>query len=171
MKIKIGFSRPRKWKPFAALIMCAYGCPFSHVYLKLRAEKYDRDLIYQASGTMVNFMSPDVFLDHNEIVREFELDVVSGKYLELVQFCIDNAGKPYSFKEVCGLAWVRLMEIFGKKVENPLGGGTQNYVCSVLADYVIDNFTAVKSPGEFENMSPLDVWNFLVALEATSSRV
>lgn len=165
--IRIGFSKPRKWKPFAAAIMAGYGIGYSHVYIRLAAKKYDRDLIYQASHTMINFMSPIVFETENEIVREFELEVSDEKYIELMQFAIDNAGKPYGIKEALGLGIVRLAEIFGRKIRNPFSAGNSNYVCSVLADYVIDNFTKQKSPGEFTDASPRDIWNFL---ESISSR-
>jgi hypothetical protein len=160
-KIKIGFSKPKTWKPFSAIIMAGYGIPYDHVYVRIPAPKYDRDLIYQASKTMVNFMGVEVFEADNEILKEFEIEISDDQKKILMQFAIDNAGKPYGWKEAIGLAIVRLAELFGKKIKNPYSGGSSTYVCSVLASYVIENFTNDKDSTPPEDMSPKDVWDFL----------
>lgn len=159
MTVKIGFSRPKKSKAFASLIMWAYGTPFSHVYVRFRSESYDRDLIYQASSVMVNFMGLEVFEEDNLIVQEFEIEIPDEKRIPLMQFMIDNAGRPYSLKQVLGLGFVRLCEMVGIKTSNPVH--SQDYVCSILADHIIDSFGTEKSPEDPTNMDPLDVWNFL----------
>ena len=130
--IIVGFSRPKKFMPFAWLIMKAYRIPYSHVYIKLNAKKYDRDLIYQASKSMVNFMSMEVFDSHNKIYCEFKLDITSEDYIKLLQFCIDNAGRPYSLKEVLGFAIQKISSWFGKKIENPIKMNKSEWVCSVI---------------------------------------
>lgn len=160
-KVVIGFSKPLKFKPFAELIKLAFGTPYDHVYIKFQSNFFSRDLIYQASKLMVNFMGIKTFLEENIIIKEFEIELSDEQMQALIGFSIDNACKPYGMLEALGLGIVRLCEIFGKKIKNPYGGGTQNYVCSVLAAYVLQNFTSVKMIYDYQDMSPKDVWDFL----------
>lgn len=158
--LKVGFSTPKKWALFSALIKWLYGTPYSHVYLRFRSAKYNRDLIYQASGLAVNFMGATMFDDHNKVVGEYEVSVPSDKIIELMQFMIDNAGKAYSLKEAFGLGLVKIASLFGKKIKNPFGTRQDAYVCSVLASCLLAKFTESGAPADFENVSPQDLWNF-----------
>ena len=159
--ITVGFSRPKKWKPFAWLIMTAYRIDYDHVYIKFHSDSLQRDVIYQASKSMINFMGTSVFESDNIVVREFQVKISAESKVKLMQFAIDNAGKPYSLKEVVGLAWVKICSWFGKKVTNPFKEGTDEYVCSVLADYILENFTDKNPPGDFENSDPRYLYEFL----------
>lgn len=161
-KLIIGFSRPKKWKPFAWLIMKGYGTNYDHVYVKFHSDYYDRDIIYQASSVMINFMGTKVFENDNIIVKEFSVDMTSDTKRDLMKFAIDNAGKPYSMKEVLGLAIVRIAELLGKKIENPFKTGTDEYVCSVLGAYILENFGGTDVPGDFENVTPKMLYEFLL---------
>ena len=160
-KIVVGFSRPKKWKPFAWLIMVGYGIPYDHVYVRMHSDSYERDIIYQASKSMINFMGTTVFEADNIIVKEFQVDISTENKKALMQFAIDNAGKPYSIKEAVGLAWVRINALFGRKITNPFKDGTNGYVCSVLADYILDHYTTVKVPGDFEDADPRFLYDYL----------
>src|ERR1051325_226822 len=161
--ISVGFSRPNRWKPFAWLIMKAYNIPYDHVYIRVHSDKHDRDLIYQASGIAVNFMGPAIFDSNNVIVKEFKIDIADDKYQALMQFAIDNAGKPYGIKEVVGLAWVRVMQLCGKTVKNPFKDGGATYVCCELVGHILEQFAGVDIPGSMYDWNPKDVYDFLVA--------
>jgi hypothetical protein len=138
-QIVVGFSKPKTFKPYAWLIMFGYGVPYSHVYVKLESKTFDRTLIYQASSTMVNFMNEATFNEHNEVVREFTLDVPELIKRSVIQYSIDQVGKPYGVKEAFGLAIIRLGEILGQRWKNPFADGHQSFVCSELvADILID---------------------------------
>lgn len=166
-KLIIGFSRPNKFKIFAWLIMKIWKTPFDHVYVKFRSDYYDRDIIYQASGIMVNFMSPVIFAENNLIIDEFELDITSENKIKLMQFAIDNAGKPYGLKEGIGLVLIEIARHFGKIIKNPFGDGSKTYVCSKLAAYIKENFTysnkLINLPVDIDQISPLDMYNSLKA--------
>jgi hypothetical protein len=165
-KITIGFSKPKKFKIFAAAIQLLFGTPYDHVYIQFKSEFFSRGLIYQASKLMINFMGVDVFLAENKIVKEFDINISDEALKNLVQFAIDNAGKPYGMKEAFGIGLVRVAEIFGKKIDNPFRGRTETYVCSVLAAYVLKNFSGVELGEDYEDMSPKAVWDILSQLEA-----
>lgn len=160
-RIIVGFSRPKKWKPFAQLIMAVEKTNYDHVYVRLHSDTYQRDIVYQASGLQVNFMSTSVFADNNVVVKEFYVDVSDDNYIKMMQFCIDSAGKPYSLKEIFGFGWVKLNKLIGRKVGNPFDDGTNAFVCSILADYILENFTETKVEGEFKDADPIAIYQAL----------
>lgn len=162
-KIIVGFSYPKKWKIFAWLIQTIYGTPYDHVYIKFHSSTYDRDIIYQASKTMINFMGTSVFESENSIYKEFEVEISPQNKVDLMKFAIDNAGKPYSIKEAFGLGIVRIFALFGKKIENPWKDGNDGYVCSILAAYVMENYLGEDIEGDFEDISPKDIYDFLLS--------
>lgn len=159
----IGFSKPKKWKIFAALIMWFYDVPYDHVYVKFYSKRYDRDLIYQASKMMVNFMSPSVFEEENVVIQEFTLPISAKSKKKAMQFAIDNAGKPYGILECLGLAWIKICANFGHKVKNPFGDGRTTYVCSELGAFILRDCD-LKLPDDPENLSPKDLYDFLTEL-------
>jgi hypothetical protein len=163
-KLTVGFSKPKKWKPFAWLIQKAFNISYDHVYIKIYSESYERDLIYQASGLAVNFMGSDVFDSINDTVVAFELEVSCENRKAMVQFAIDNAGKPYGLKEILGLAYVRIAELCGKTVKNPFKDGAHTYVCSELVSYMLQQYDGAVLPKDYEDMTPKDVYDYLMLL-------
>lgn len=166
MQIKIGFSKPKKWKAFAWLIMAGYGISYSHVFLELNAVKYERKLIYQASGGKVNFMGEDLFHEDNVVVKEYIIEIPDEKYIAMMQFAIDNSGRHYGIKQAFGMAIVRLAEIFGVKITNPFRDGVNTFVCSELGAYVLENFAGIKINRDQDDITPLDLWNYFQSLPA-----
>ncbi len=163
--ITVGFSKPKSWKPFAWIIMKGYGIPYDHVYVKFHSDSYDRDIIYQASKTMVNFMSPTVFESENLVVKEFKINITDENKIKMIQFAIDNAGKPYGILECFGMAIVRVAELLGRKIRNPFKEAGSTYVCSVLAGYVLEQYAGQDIPADIDDMTPLVVFNYLSALK------
>lgn len=161
--IVIGFSKPKKMKLFAAAIIFLFRTKFDHVYIKFHSDSYEKDLIYQASKMMINFMGIEVFNSENIIVEEFNVEISEENLKKMIQFAIDNAGKGYSYKEAIGLGLVRIVKnVFNKTINNPFKEGTDKYVCSILVSYVLQNFTDnTKTLGDFQEMAPLDVYNLL----------
>jgi hypothetical protein len=169
--VTVGFSKPNKWKPFAALIMWGYNIPYDHVYIKFHSSFYDRNVIYQASGTMVNFMSPTVFDSANEIVKEFTLEITDQNMIKMVQFAMDNAGKPYGIKQCFGLAIVRIAEIFGKSIPNPFKADGSTYVCVQLVEDIVNEFTSVKIEQPSNTITPKSMYDDLSLINPTNQVV
>ncbi len=159
--ITIGFSRPKTWKPYAWLIMKLYNTSYDHVYIKFYSESYQRELIYQASGIRVNFMSHEIFFNDNICIAEFDIGVSEEDKKKTIQFAIDNCGKPYGIKAAIGLGIVRICEMFGKTIKNPLDDGQKTYVCCELAAQILINI-GYKFNKDVDNISPKDLNNFLV---------
>jgi hypothetical protein len=163
--IIVGFSKPKVWKPFSWLIMTGYGIPFDHVYIRWHSEKLNRDIVYQASSIMVNFMGAQFFVN-NVVVDEFEIPISSAGKLAMVQFAMDNAGKPYGIKECFGLAWVRICALFGKTVPNPFTFDGSTYVCSELAGYILDEYASLDVNKDPSLIDPKMMYNYLLAIKA-----
>lgn len=162
--IKIGFSKPKKWKPFAWLIMTGYGIPYDHVYLELYATKYDRKMIYQASGSKVNFMGRDLFHEENVVLAEYSVEIPNDKYIALMQFAIDNSGRPYGIKQAFGMAIVRIAEILGKSIKNPFRDATATFVCSEMGAYILENFANIQFERDVDDITPKDLWNYFQSI-------
>lgn len=166
--VTVGFSKPKKWKPFAALIMWGYDIPYDHVYIKFHSSFYDRDVIYQASGTMVNFMSPVLFESVNQVVKEFTLQITDENMIKMVQFAMDNAGKPYGIKQCLGLAIVRIAQLFGKSIQNPFKDDGETYVCCEMAEDIVNDFTSVKIAQSADNITPKSMYDALSQILTTN---
>lgn len=164
--IIIGFSGTKKWAPFAWLIQKGYGIPYSHAYIRFYSDSYERDIIYQASGTMVNFVSPVIFKEHHKIVAEYEIEIEPETKKRVMQFALDNVGKPYGIKACLGLAWVRIGELLGKKWKNPFKYDGKTYVCSELAGFILEEYAGAEIPGNVEDVSPKTLFDYLKTIGA-----
>lgn len=163
--IVVGFSKPKKWKIFAWVIMKAYSIPYDHVYVKIHSDKYQRDLIYQASKLAVNFMGTEIFLKDNIVMDEFTVQITDENKTGLMQFAIDNVGKGYGVMEALGMGIVRVAELVGLKINNPFGDGGQTYVCSELAGYILEQYAGSSIPKNLDDITPLDVYKYLSSLK------
>lgn len=159
--IKVGFSKPKTWKPFSALIMLGYGIPYDHAYIRYTSDFYNRDVIYQASSTMVNFMAPAIFEANNNVVQEFQINITDDKRKAMVGFAMDNAGKPYGIKECFGLAWVRINELFGRRIKNPFADGGKTYVCCEMAATILEDFANIQVPYNLDTLNPKELYDFM----------
>lgn len=168
--IVIGFSKPKTWHPFSWLIMTAYNIPYDHVYVRIQSDSMQRNLLYQASSLAVNFMGEDIFNAANDVVREFTVQISAENKLKLLQFAIDNSGKPYGIKDCFGLAYVRICELFGKTVKNPFNDGGATYVCSELAGYILVEFAGATLPEDIGDLTPKDVYQYLLSTDDSTAQ-
>lgn len=163
-KIIVGFSKPKKWKPFAWIIMKFYDIPYDHVYIKFWSSKFQRNVIYQASQLMVNFMGEKFFESENDVIKEFELDITDEDRTSMIQFAMDEAGKPYGMLNALGLAIVGIFDRLGKKIKNPLGDGEKTYICCELVADILDRYTSVKNI-DSDTVNPKELYNILLNLQ------
>lgn len=152
-KLTIGFSKARsKWAVISWLIRKVEGSAYSHVYVKFHSDSLERDLVYQASKTMVNFMGTEVFNEEAETVETYTLDLSDEAYKHILQYAIDNAGKPYGVKALLGMGLVKLMGLFGKKIKNPFKDGSSAYVCLELVGVILWIIGEIESIEDLESM-------------------
>lgn len=160
----VGFSRPKGgFEPFSWLIRLFTWSPFSHAYIKFYSAKYDRWLIYQASGLKVNFIGSVRFNAAEVICSEFSLPVSDDARLKTIKFAIDECGVPYGIKEIIGMCAVLVCRMFGKKIKNPLSDGNASFVCSELIAEILNDIMTEQDKLDPETSSPKDVYNFLIS--------
>lgn len=165
-KIIVGFSKPSSFKVFAWIIMTAYKTPYDHVYLKFHSDSLNRDIIYQASKLMVNFMGTSIFLKDNIVVDEFEVKISTDKKIQLMQFMIDNASKPYGIMNAIGLGLMRICKFIGITINNPFGDGSKTWICDEIVGSILEEFAGAKLPETLDNLNPLDLYNYLKSTKA-----
>lgn len=158
--LTIGFSTPKKFKVLSWLIRKVERTEFSHVYLAFRSESLNRKLIYQASGLQVNFVGSALFSEHHKVLVEFTIPITDQEKKQILTSCVDLAGYPYGMKQLIGLAWVRFVGLFGKKITNPVNDGRKTNICSELAGYILVKYFNYKIE-DLDSLSPKDVWLLL----------
>lgn len=148
--IYIGFSRPRRFKIFSALIMLFLGASFSHVYMRFYDDYTSKWIIFEASHGEVHLIEEFNWRLKNTVVREqsFELDEKHRR--EVIRFVIDNLQKPYSFTNILGIVFHSLT---GKKW---FLDGPKAYICSELIALALDNKIQFKKP--LDLVTPRDIW-------------
>lgn len=159
-KIKIGFSKRRKFNFISQSIMVLERTPFSHVYVRISSESLSRDLIYEASGTAVHFKAVKLFDRDNIVVEEYEVDLDDDTYIKVMQFCVDNAGMPYGLMSLLGFVPVYLGRSLGRTWRNPWRDGDRTYVCSELGAVILNLAGGGLLLGETE-ITPKALYEFI----------
>lgn len=160
-KLYIGFSKPRnkKFPIISWLIRLFENTPYSHVYIRWNSDYLERSIIYQASGSSVNFEEGRNFIKKNEILTEFELLVSEDIEKNIKQKAMDLCNISYGIKQISGLLLVKLFKLFNKNIQNPFSDGSATYVCSELvADLLI--VTDFESDKSLDNITPKDIYNY-----------
>lgn len=160
-KLIVGFSTPKKFGIFAWLIKVVEGTNYSHVYVRWDAPSVQRTIVYQASGTKVNFITYPNFLLVEDIIEEYEIEVTEEQQLLVRQFAYDNSSKPYSVLDIFGLAYVLFMRRLGFNPKNPINDGRSQYVCSELISYILTDCLTLSMPIDNNSMTPKDVNDFI----------
>jgi len=155
-KVVVGFSRSTKsFAPFSKAIKWWDNCDYSHVYFQFESIKYEVDIIYQSSLTMLNYMSKEVFLLHNHIVHEFEVSVTDEQYFILMKNCMKSAGLPYGVAQIIGIFIADTINLNHNPFPDP-----NKYVCS---EWVAEQLELIgyKFDKPLELVKPVDIYKVL----------
>lgn len=162
----IGFSKPRKWKPFAALIIWwdqtyeGSTIEMSHSYTRFIGRAWERDFIYQAAGHKTHFMGSILFETINQVVEEYEIPVSKEAEAELGKVCVDREGKPYAVKQVAGQILINLARIVSLnriRMSNPWADGEESVSCIEEMGWLLADHCKVEPP---KNLETISVWEF-----------
>jgi len=161
-RIIFGFSRPKGWfQPFSWAIRFFTWSNISHAYIKFYSTKYDRWLIYQASGLAVNFIGDAMFAPKEVIVEEYEIPISELTKNKTIEYAIDKCGSSYGVLEILGLLLVILAKKVGKNIPNILYNNN-TFVCSELAaDILIE--IGEGNGLDPKTTTPVDLRNFLIS--------
>lgn len=149
--VSIGFSRPKKWKPVAWLIMKIGGTPYSHTYVTWKDEEIDRRKVFEAVGSGIRIIGNIRFKKKAHVVAIFSYEVPDKVITWLEQYSHDQAGKPYGYKHLLGLTLMKIGRFLGFKTRNPLKDGKYSQICLESGAYVVEEGVGVDLPGEVED--------------------
>lgn len=159
--ITVGFSRPKSgFQPFSWLIRLVTWSPVSHTYIKFYSKTYQRWIIYQASGSKVNFIGAVAFDNAELVYKEFEIPVSTDTKNKTVEFAIDKSGLPYGMLQIVGIGWVLVAKLFGKNVSNPFYS-TSSYFCSELLSTILNEIIDNKEDLNPGTATPADVMAYI----------
>lgn len=119
-KINIVFTKSKKkFAIFSKLIMWWTKKPYSHVARKGKLPFVDKAHYYHAAEGNVHYAYEDFFLERNEIVKEYEIEVPVEIYRELVKASWEETGNYYGFLQNLGILVVDILQKIGIKATNP----------------------------------------------------
>lgn len=154
MKIEVGFSKAKGFAPEGWIVMWLERTKFSHAYVRIYLPEYDRSIIYQATGLTVQFQSEQAFALKSLEVEKFAFEVQPDDVQRLMQWAIDNCGKPYSYKEAIGLGLKRIARRLGFKIKNPWAEKDAFVCCTLVAEALHwAGIAALNSPDEIDLVS------------------
>lgn len=151
MKIEVGFSKPVGFAPEGWLVMWLERTSFSHAYVRIYLPQYDRSVVYQATGTQVNFQNEEDFkADHTQVeAYEFEIDELDHQ--RIMQWAIDNNGAAYSYLEALGLGIKRILKRMGIRIKNPFAKDKEYVCCTLVAEAIHwAGIVALNNPDEID---------------------
>ena len=167
MKIIVGFSKPKsKWKIFSAIIRFFQKTPYSHSYIKMQSDNLGLTYIYQANGSGLNFCNLEIFNKKNIVIKEFIFDeskIDREIYKKVFIYCMANAGKSYSFKQILYIFKSIIMRFFGCKCDKKKINGDSGYICSELVAYILE-IIGYRLNKEYDYVTPKDLYIFLERL-------
>lgn len=153
----VGFSRPKKWKLFSAVVKWYLKTPYSHVYMKFYSKSLDRWIVYEAVGNGVRFIGQKLFDETVDIIKEFEIDISDEKQKELLVWCVDNSGVKYGCLQLIGIFIANILKL----KRNPFKSGK---ICSELIAEAIENAGIYKFKKDLNLVTPKEIYNLLMAM-------
>lgn len=158
----IGFSRPKSnFKVGSWFIRLANKTKYSHVYMKTLSTSLDRVLLYEATGHGgVNFINQRLWESQTHTVIEYSLDLTPEQHKKLLQFCIDNAGQPYSKKQIINIAYNYIRKFLGL---SPVSWkeSEESMICSELLGRLLCEVFNITPTKDFNLYEPVDIENIL----------
>ena len=86
------------------------------------------------------------------VIDEFELEIKDDDYIEMMRFCIDNAGKPYSLRDIGAILFR----------SEKLLDGRDKFICSELVGTILKNYAKVPIDKKTGMLTPKNIYNLLV---------
>lgn len=145
---------------FSWIIRVIWNTEYSHTAMSFYSTKYDKELIYHASGTGLNFMSKSIFLSKNIIVYKKDIEVTQEVYDAIMSKSIDLAGSEYGIVQAIGLGISHLLSKVGIIINGIFSDGRNKWICSEWsADSLSMIFPHYKP--DLDTVTPKDVYDFV----------
>lgn len=159
--IYIGFSRPRSFPVMSWVIKTVERTSYSHVYMRIYIDQLDKSVVYHAANLNIHFIGFKQFDKKNETVHEFALKIDDKQKMQIISFCVDEAGKPYGFWQLIGIGVVKFVKIFGKKIKNPFASKDRTQVCSEAIGLILQRYFNIEIDKCLDLLTPKDLYKTL----------
>lgn len=160
-KIEIVFTKSRKKFPILSwLIRLIWNTEYSHTAIVFHSNKYNTDLVYQASATGLNFMAKHLFDKEHEIVYQESIEIDEKTHDLIIKNCINRSGYKYGTLQSIGVGLVYLFGKYNIKIKNPFSDGQTKWICS---EWVAETLSLIYDDykPDLETVSPKDVYDYL----------
>lgn len=144
-----GFSKPVNFNLLSAAIEAVEKRPFSHCYVRFKEPVSQKDVVFQASGLVVNMCLFETFRTEHIPVEEFELPVTDSEFAALWNEVLSELGVSYSV--------LQLIYILINKLVRTKTGDAPGEICSKLAAQVstilglpVSGDLSYETPSDFE---------------------
>lgn len=161
MKIILGASKPKHWKPGSAAIMWWEDTPASHCYTVITISQ-SFTLVFQAVGSGTEFCSLQYFLEHNTPVYEKVVEITEKKFETLISKLVSSLKTKYSALHLLGLFYKRLIQyVTGKIIPVPFKDHGKSAVCIQALCTVVDASEIVRDAEDPEDMGMFEALQML----------
>ncbi len=168
-QIIFGFSTHKNFNLISWAIRSVEKTPYSHVYIRFKADSLGRWLIYQASHDQLNFMPMDDFKSINSVVEEYAVAVSDVQKRDVVRYCVDTVSRPYGRLNLIGVGVSRLAkDWFGLDLKNPFRDGGKTQICAELAGRILNILGAGISDQDLELAGPKYINSIVSAFPQTT---
>lgn len=153
--IYIGFSRPTTFFPiFSWLIRLIEWTRFSHVYIRY-FDTYTKEwIIFEASHGEVHLIQWNNWREKAITVYEQAFEIEEERKRRLVKFMVKNLQKPYSIKNILGIAIKILTGLRLFKDSN------KAFICSELVATALGD--RLKFEKELDFVTPKDIYKAIL---------
>lgn len=166
--ITVGFSKAKNniFPIFSWLIMLVEKRPYSHAYMKWYDPYIDKNIIYEARGLTVHLISETRFLQSEDIIAEFRIELQDDNVKkQVLKHAFDTIEAKYSFIQLLGLGVVKIFKNFGKTISNPFDDNNRTgYICSEVVAEVLKKVLNVPITEDLDSISPSDLYKIVEIL-------
>ena len=145
---------------------------FSHTYVSWQAQRFERTIVYEASGSSVHFLGEDAAQEHLEPVELYRIPTTEEAQHRMVQICLTMAGTDYGLLNVAGVVWVKLIGViswlisfrnYRVRVRNPFADGRESQPCMEVVGRLLEPHLTDK-PSALEDWGVRDIRDFVRSL-------
>lgn len=140
-KIKIGFSYPKKFMPFAWLIKLYTREPFSHVYVEYLDEITGQEMMAESSHGEFHKITKENWLGKNTIINEFDIDISDDSFYLIMRHINNHLQVDYSVTNIFGIPFYDLYELTNWKIFLKIAklftDGASRLICSESVSFIL----------------------------------
>lgn len=148
---------------FSKAIMAIEKRGFSHAAVELAEPVTRAPLVFQASHSLVNFFYKPTFLQHNEVVEAWLVEVTPLEYLSIWSYAVHKMGSDYGWLEILSIFVAKLL-----RARSWFSDGDKTNICSELAARVC-KIAGLIVPERLDGLTPSDLQTLLLKCENGST--